>query len=147
MQKADKSLFLSKCYINVDSRCIEWIGAKNEKGYGYISNIRAHRYAWELYVGKIPKGLHVLHKCDNPSCVNVNHLWLGNHDENMKDKVAKKRSPNTKKTRCKNGHFLKKENTMIIVRKNGYKERVCKACRYEYKNKYHAKYGRKRYEK
>lgn len=44
--------------------------------------------AWQMRYGFIPEGMMVLHKCNNPSCVNVDHLYLGNHDKNMADRMA-----------------------------------------------------------
>lgn len=63
--------------------------------YGAISvkhkAIRVHRYSWILHFGKIPDDLHVLHRCDNPLCVNPAHLFLGDEKVNKKDMVEKKR--------------------------------------------------------
>ena len=75
--------------------CWPWTGAATE-GYGAISvrrgvARRAPRVAWELQVGPIPDGLVVCHACDNPPCVNVNHLFLGTHADNARDKIAKGR--------------------------------------------------------
>lgn len=50
-----------------------------------------HRLAWELWVGPIPEGVNVLHRCDNPPCFNIDHLYLGTQSENMRDRHA--RSP------------------------------------------------------
>ncbi|MDG1950134.1 MAG: HNH endonuclease [bacterium] len=56
----------------------------------------AHRAAWELESGPIPDGLHCCHHCDNPPCVNVNHLFLGTDADNMADKEAKGRGNQAK---------------------------------------------------
>lgn len=78
------------------SGCWQWTGAKL-KGYGLIRvksgepPRRAHRVSWQLFRGPIPAGLHVLHWCDNPSCVQPFHLFLGTHQDNMRDRDAKGR--------------------------------------------------------
>ena len=75
--------------------CILWIGAKSGL-YGQISVggklKRAHRVAWEKENGSIPEGLYVLHHCDNPPCVNVDHLFLGTQADNMRDMSEKGRN-------------------------------------------------------
>lgn len=95
-----KERFESKIFYGIDG-CHYWLGNVNKKGYGRVRTSNyprdksgmtsAHRVAYNLYVGEIPKGLHVLHSCDNPCCVNHNHLFLGTNDENVKDKVCKNR--------------------------------------------------------
>ena len=79
-----------------DCGCYLWTAAVNKNGYGkFASNggwILAHRYAYERENGKIPEGLIVCHSCDNPSCVNVNHMFLGTHADNNKDRDQKNRN-------------------------------------------------------
>lgn len=82
-----------------DDECWVWIGHQIEPwlyGRFYLSKargyIRAHRYSYELNVGLIPDGMLVLHRCDNPPCVNPAHLRIGTHEDNMADKVARGRS-------------------------------------------------------
>jgi hypothetical protein len=76
-------------------KCIEWDGFKNKEGYGllYHNGIqwRAHRLAYKNYYGDFDRKLLVCHKCDNPSCVNPKHLFLGTQKDNMQDKINKKR--------------------------------------------------------
>lgn len=76
--------------------CHEWIRGKNRGGYGKITyktkGYRAHRLAYEVANGDFNKKLHVLHKCDNPSCVNPEHLFLGTHQDNMRDRDKKGRN-------------------------------------------------------
>ncbi len=79
-----------------NSGCWLWIGSAGKDGYGTI-NVgankywRVHRLSWHENRGEIPKGMHVLHRCDGPTCVNPDHLFLGTDADNTKDKMAKGR--------------------------------------------------------
>lgn len=83
--------FWDKVDIRGIDDCWEWT-AGMIKGYGIYRHRRAHRVSWEMANGKkIPPGLHVMHACDNPACVNPQHLSLGTHQENMDDRHIKGR--------------------------------------------------------
>lgn len=81
----------------MDTPCVEWSGARDEDGYGRIGHAgtRAHRQAWIDAHGPIPDGLVVCHRCDNPPCIEVDHLFLGTVAENNRDRALKGRSKGT----------------------------------------------------
>lgn len=83
-----KAAFFKKQF-QAPSGCIEWTGSKNLDGYGTFwaaGQVRgAHRVAYTIAFGQVGNGLHVLHRCDNPSCVNPDHLFAGNQSDNMRD--------------------------------------------------------------
>ena len=78
-----------------ENGCWEWVGYFGSGGYGMMSrngkNQRAHRISYEAYKGAIPKGMVVRHTCDNPACVNPDHLILGSQKDNVADREARNR--------------------------------------------------------
>lgn len=107
-----------------ENGCLEWQLFINSSGYGNVRvngrMKKAHRYVWELLKGPIPEGKLVCHKCDNRTCVNVAHLFLGTHSDNMLDMHSKNRHP--KYTFEVNGThnraILSKENILEIRAKH-----------------------------
>lgn len=91
-----KNRLLSKVKINEMSGCWEFNGSNDARGYGMLmvnkKPTRAHRVSYTEFIGQIPDELFVLHKCDNPCCVNPDHLFLGTHRDNMIDRKIKNRS-------------------------------------------------------
>lgn len=78
-----------------ETGCWVWVASVYGKGYGQLwfngKHLSAHRVAYEAFIGPIPEGLHVLHRCDMPACVNPAHLFLGTNKANSDDKVEKGR--------------------------------------------------------
>lgn len=117
-----------------DFPCRMWTGATFKwNGYGYRRvdgrRKRVHIIAWEQAHGPIPIGpdgrrLCVLHRCDQPACYEIEHLWLGTHAENMADMKTKGRSSGQKKTHCPRGHPYAGEN--LYLGPDG--KRECRIC-------------------
>ncbi len=113
--------------------CWNWIGSHDRKRYGFLwdgdANVRVHRWAYEYFVGPIPKSLTIDHLCRNPSCVNPEHLEIVTNRENILrgEGIAGR---NARKTHCKRGHAFTKENTNIENTKYGaMRRRRCRICR------------------
>lgn len=79
-----------------DDACWEWQGSIGSNGYGRLTHQGeawlAHRAAYTLANGTIPAGMFVCHACDNRRCVRASHLFLGTHEDNVRDMVAKRRN-------------------------------------------------------
>ena len=111
-----------------DSGCLEWIRAKTSDGYPRAvingnNNAKIHRIVYELCFGEIPSGAVVMHKCDNPICINPEHLSIGSHAENIRDRDLKQRHGASKLTHTqvksirwlyKHNHFNQKELAAIF---------------------------------
>lgn len=78
-----------------DNGCLIWLGSKTTAGYGRFKlrgkHYAAHRTSYLIHHGPIPEGMVVCHSCDNPSCVNPAHLWIGTHADNQRDCTVKNR--------------------------------------------------------
>ncbi|MGH7166373.1 MAG: HNH endonuclease signature motif containing protein [Nitrospiraceae bacterium] len=117
----------------ITDSCIEWDRSHNLKGYGQrrIAGklCSVARLAYEELHGPIPKERFLLHRCDNPPCFNVDHLYVGTAAENTRDMMTRGRNSNQNrsKLKCKNGHDLADENLVASFLRRG--QRVCKICR------------------
>ena len=123
--------FTARFWDRVDKSgdCWPWIGSRQVNGYGHVRSqnrsLYAHRVAWTLANGPIPPGLWVLHRCDNPPCVNPSHLFLGTARDNTLDSIAKGRwaighHHLGRSASCRKGH----ERTTANVQPNG----ACRPC-------------------
>ena len=115
--------------------CWLWTAGTTPHGYGQFyprhgEMVIAHRYSWELVNGPFPDDKQGLHRCDNPPCVNPEHVWPGTQTDNMRDCVEKGRiRPHNKgATHCKRGHEFTPENTYVWSGRPD--ERQCKRCKH-----------------
>ena len=129
-QKVDKS------GTEMFPHCWIWTGALTSKKYGSFkyyqdkSAIGAHVSSYLLHKGEIPKGMLVRHRCDNPPCVNPEHLILGTNSDNMRDMFERGRNSVSSKpqTHCRRGHEFSVVGVKIQHRKNGKIDRSCRKC-------------------
>jgi hypothetical protein len=117
--------------------CWEWAAGKSSQGYGKLwvntglrcgKHIGAHRLAYEFYVGPIPDGMLVCHRCDNPPCVNPSHLFLGTDQENVQDCINKGRWPKYRPIGELNPSATLKEFQVIEILELWSKGNITKGC-------------------
>jgi len=113
-----KERLISKLAID-DNQCWLYTGYTDELGYGIITHqgggLKAHRASWIVHKGDIPKDKDVLHKCDVRCCINPDHLFLGTHQDNMRDRDLKGRGANTQGMNHPNVWLT--ENEVLEIRK------------------------------
>lgn len=97
-RKSVQDRFMDKVMPEPNTGCWIWTASLNYKGYGQFGiggkykSVTSHRVSYEMFKGIIHKDMHVLHHCDNPWCVNPDHLWLGTNNDNIQDKIEKQRT-------------------------------------------------------
>lgn len=105
-------------------RCWVWTACADKNGYGWIrvnkKQTKAHRYSWAIHRGDIPEETCVLHRCDNPSCVNPDHLFLGTIADNNADTRNKKRQIPPKGER---NHFAKLTEEEVVEMREAYRDK------------------------
>jgi hypothetical protein len=121
----------------MNSECIEWTGKFNSEGRAYVSvsgkSHAAARIVWLASGREIPAGNEICHSCDNPKCVNIEHLYAATHSQNMMDAKMRGRLRGQNQTTCKNGHA--RTDGHVYVKKSG--RRVCKECQKIWNRRYY----------
>jgi hypothetical protein len=124
--------FRAKVGIDRVTGCWMWMGP-TDGVYGTFHVVgrrnpqKAHRVAYELFVGPIPEGLHIDHLCRVQLCVNPAHLEAVTPAENVRREYAAVLHPNSRKTHCPHGHPYDAANTRIVMRR-GRPGRFCRTC-------------------
>lgn len=139
-----KSTAQERFWSKVDRRgpeeCWPWNGPLDSHGYGLFcwenGQRHASRYALEERLGRQLGSLFALHTCDNPRCVNPNHLFPGTQLDNLRDMARKGRTAEQRKTACVKGHPFDEVNTRIVTKKDGRRNRACRTCARDFSRAY-----------
>lgn len=122
---SEQRRFWDKVSIPSGDDCWDWFGTKNESGYGNLiiggrggKMMKSHRLSWLINRGDIGEGLCVLHKCDNPACVNPKHLFLGTKKDNTRDMIAKGRNSPPPHSYGENHHHAKFDKSVALSIRN-----------------------------
>jgi hypothetical protein len=125
-KKSSEELFWEKVDKRSEDECWEWIASRDSCNYGmfypkdHSNGVKASRYSYQLRYGDIPKGLYVLHKCDNPPCVNPKHLFIGTQTDNMQDMISKGRLYDRRGEKNSKVKLTEEDvRTVKLLRKNG----------------------------
>lgn len=136
--------YKDKYKIDENTGCWEWTGYRYH-GYGILSVNRrptkAHRFVYELLREKIPKNAILCHTCDNRSCVNPDHVYVGTYADNNRDIRERRGHHFSVRTQCHRGHEYTPENTKY--KKEG-GARICVQCFRDYQREYQNEYRKKR---
>lgn len=108
----------SRTKLDSSTGCYNWVGTKMKQGYGVTvfnkKKIATHRLAYTCFIGDIPKGMFVCHKCDNRACHNPSHLFIGSHQDNMND--MKKKGRQVKRAGVLNKNAKLDESIIMQIR-------------------------------
>lgn len=116
----DVADLLTRYAVDEHSGCWIWTRYKDQRGYGITSLngklMKAHRLFYENLVSEIPPGAVVCHRCDNPSCVNPNHLFVGTQRDNILDCIRKGRARRRDQRGTKNHQAKLTESQVLEIR-------------------------------
>jgi len=123
-------------FVKNTGNCWEWYGGKTSNGYGgfYLNgkSVRPHRFAYQLFNGKIPDGLTIDHLCNNKICVNPKHLEAVKIGVNVLRGTRNPAAINARRQFCKRGHPFSEENTFrYSANTTNPGSRLCKICQRE----------------
>lgn len=109
--------------LNPATGCLMWLGATTADGYATITVNRATVSVSRLVLGLTDPKIYACHTCDQPSCINREHLFGGSNSDNQRDSVIKGRHAQARKTYCRNGHAFTEINTYHHAG-----HRICRVC-------------------